>query len=71
MKQFDTVALVRDLPEFDMIAGTVGTIIDAYQEPAAAFEVESCDAQGRTIAQVVLPPGDLRLVLAHSPSDTA
>ncbi|WP_370460275.1 DUF4926 domain-containing protein [Acidovorax sp. JMULE5] len=38
----------------------VGAVIDVYAEPALAYEVEFCDALGRTIGQLALLPEQLR-----------
>ena len=38
----------------------VGAVIDVYTEPALAYEVEFCDALGRTIVQLALLPEQLR-----------
>ena len=43
MKQFDTVALIMDLPELNLYRGQVGTIVEEYEENA--FEVEFIESQ--------------------------
>ena len=42
----DTVALVRDLPEFGLVAGEVGAVVEVLSDDA--FEVEFCDESGYT-----------------------
>jgi hypothetical protein len=53
---FDVVALAKDVPEDGLVAGMIGSVVDVYTTPTEAYEVEFCDAQGRTIAlQAFLP----------------
>jgi hypothetical protein len=42
----DTVALVCDLPEFGLVAGEVGAVVEELSPDA--FEVEFCDENGHT-----------------------
>ena len=58
---FDVVTLMQDVPEEALRAGMVGAVIDVYTEPVVAYEVEFCDALGRTIGQLALLPEQLRL----------
>ena len=55
MHLFDVVALVHDLPEYGLKAGAEGTIIEIYERPEPAYEVEFSDDDGATIATVALP----------------
>jgi hypothetical protein len=55
MKLFDIVALASDLPEEGLTAGAEGTIIEVYERPEPAYEVEFSDDDGTTIATVALP----------------
>jgi hypothetical protein len=48
MNLLDIVALMKDLPEFNLFRGQVGTIIEVY-EPNV-FEVEFVNLQGKTYA---------------------
>ncbi len=45
---FDMVRLNSDLPEEGLLAGAEGTIIDVYEQPELAYEVEFTD--GTTVA---------------------
>jgi Domain of unknown function (DUF4926) len=58
---FDVVTLTQDLPDEDLRIGMVGAVIDVYTEPVIAYEVEFCDALGRTIGQLALLPEQFRL----------
>jgi hypothetical protein len=66
MKLFDVVALVDDLPEEGLKAGAEGTIIEVYERPEPAYEVEFPDPDGATIATVALQAAQLRPVQAAS-----
>ena len=57
---FDVVTLMHDIPEEGLRAGMVGAVIDVYAEPALAYEVEFCDALGRTTRQLALLPEQLQ-----------
>ena len=60
MKQFDTVALIMDLPELNLYRGQVGTIVEEYEENA--FEVEFIDLNGKTYALESLQASQLMLL---------
>jgi Domain of unknown function (DUF4926) len=55
-KLLDTVATVRDIPEFGIEAGAVGVIVEVFTDPEEAYEVEFCNENGETIAMVPLLP---------------
>ncbi len=48
MKIFDVVRLIADLPEEGLQSGSEGTIIEVYEKPEPAYEVEFTD--GTTVA---------------------
>ena len=56
--------LTVDLPEEGLLAGMVGAVVDVFDSPTRAFEVEFADPDGRTIAELALLPGQLELVPA-------
>lgn len=43
----DTVALTEDVPEYGLIAGEVGAVVEVLGD-GDAFEVEFCDNSGMT-----------------------
>ncbi|HDS1581214.1 TPA: DUF4926 domain-containing protein [Stenotrophomonas maltophilia] len=51
---FDVVVLIEDIPGEGLRAGMKGSIIDVYNQPVEGCEVEFCDEQGRTVAQLAL-----------------
>jgi len=62
LKLLDTVALLEDLPERKLKRGEVGTIAEILAPNA--YEVEFCDDDGRTYAELALR-GE-QLVLLHN-----
>ncbi|MDZ7670233.1 MAG: DUF4926 domain-containing protein [Gammaproteobacteria bacterium] len=59
----DVVALLTDVPEFHLVRGQVGTVVELLD---GAFEVEFCDDEGKTYAELALTPDQL-LLLHHRP----
>lgn len=57
----DVVALLADLPEHGLVRGQVGTVVELLD---GAYEVEFCDDDGRTYAELAVAPDQL-LVLHH------
>jgi hypothetical protein len=51
----DVVALTVDLPEYNLIQGQVGTVVEILAS-GKAFEVEFSDREGRTYESVGLRP---------------
>jgi hypothetical protein len=68
MKLLDVVALTEDLPEKGLQRGQVGTIVDLLAP--GVFEVEFCDLEGRTYAELALPQSRL-MILHHEPAAVA
>ena len=59
LEDLELVTLTRDLPEYGLRRGTVGTIVHVY--PAgAAYEVEFDRIAGASLPIVTLEPGDIR-----------
>ncbi len=59
LKELDTVVLARDLKDFHLKRGDVGAVVYVY-EGGTAFEIEFVTGEGKTIAVVTLPIGDVR-----------
>jgi Domain of unknown function (DUF4926) len=57
----DVVALLSDLPEYGLVRGQVGTVVELLD---GAYEVEFSDDDGRTYAELAVAPHQL-LVLHH------
>ncbi|RON50093.1 DUF4926 domain-containing protein [Pseudomonas frederiksbergensis] len=58
---FDVVVLTEDIPGEGLRAGMRGTIIENYSLPVEGYEVEFCDAEGRTVAQLALSSDQFQL----------
>ena len=58
---FDVVALISDLPEYDLRRGQVGAVVEMIAD-GKAFEVEFSDRDGRTYESVGLRPDQIMLL---------
>ncbi|MEM6839978.1 MAG: DUF4926 domain-containing protein [Cyanobacteria bacterium P01_C01_bin.120] len=65
-KLLDTVALMVDLPQYNLWRGQVGTVVETLAD-GIAFEVEFSDRNGRTYESVGLRPEQI-MVLHFEPS---
>ncbi len=59
IKELDSVVLVRDMPEYGLKRGDVGTVVHVYGQ-AEGFEVEFVSGEGTTVAVVTLGREDVR-----------
>lgn len=59
----DVVALLSDVPAHGLLRGQVGTVVEVLEGDC---EVEFSDDQGKTYAELAVPPDQL-LVLHHRP----
>ncbi|MDT7896621.1 MAG: hypothetical protein OXFUSZZB_001135 [Candidatus Fervidibacter sp.] len=59
MQELDLVVLTRDVEEFGLKSGDVGTVVHCYGQ-GEAFEVEFVAASGETVAVLTLTPADIR-----------
>ena len=62
IKLLDTVALLNDVPEHKLKRGEVGTVMEMLAPDV--YEVEFCDDDGQTYAELALRSD--QLVLLHS-----
>lgn len=65
-KLFDFVRVKRDIPREIVKKGMTGTIIEVFDKPNRAYEVEFSDENGVTVAQLALQPEEIELVGSHS-----
>lgn len=63
-KLLDVVAVLADLPAHGLVRGQVGTVVEELGD--GVFEVEFCDDEGQTYAQVPLRSAQL-MRLHHHP----
>lgn len=59
----DVVAILSDLPAHGLVRGQVGIVVELLD---SGYEVEFSDDQGKTYAELALPPDQI-LVLHHRP----
>ena len=52
-QELDTVVLLKNFQEYELVAGDTGTIVHSYQD-GKAFEVEFVTADGSTVAVLTL-----------------
>jgi hypothetical protein len=60
LKLYDTVAILKDLPEKKVVFGQVGTIVEELAE--GVFEVEFANKFGETISEFAVKSEDLMLL---------
>lgn len=56
MNLHDVVVLKVDLPQDNLKKGMRGVVVAMFDRPEVAYEVEFCDDNGATIAEVALTP---------------
>lgn len=59
MELLDTVRLLRAVPEYGLKVGAQGVVVEIFDEPNRAFEVEFTDSNGETVAELALTPDDI------------
>lgn len=59
IQELDTVVLTHDVPEHGLKRGDVGAVVHRYAD-RGAFEIEFVTAEGKTVAVLTLPEGDIR-----------
>lgn len=60
IKLFDSVALLKDLQEHELVFGQAGTVVEFLKNDV--FEVEFANKKGETIAEIALKAEDLMLL---------
>lgn len=61
IKEHDCVVLTKDLPDENLVAGDVGTVVHIHKD-GAAYEVEFVTLAGDTVAVATVAASDLRPV---------
>ncbi|MEQ8156998.1 MAG: DUF4926 domain-containing protein [Clostridiaceae bacterium] len=64
MELYDAIALKDDLPEYGLVKGRQGTILEVFDEKYV--EVEFCDNVGRTIYLGAFLKDNLELIWSSS-----
>jgi hypothetical protein len=66
LKILDTIIVTVNVPDRQVLAGDIGTVVEVYTEPQLAYEVEFVNPDGGTRALLTLAPGQVRPL---SPAD--
>lgn len=61
------VRLARERPSDGLPAGATGTIVEVFERPELAYDVEFLDAQGAFLAEIPVSPDDVSLVERPTP----
>ncbi len=56
----ETIIVTVNIPDKQVLAGDLGTIVEIYSEPRLAYDVECVNADGATRALVTLAPEQVR-----------
>ena len=62
----DTVIAATNFPEYKVLAGDLGAVVEVYAAPSLAYEVEFVNPDGSTRALLTLAPSQVRRL---SPAD--
>lgn len=62
----DTVIAATNFPEYKVLAGDLGAVVEVYTAPSLAYEVEFINPDGSTRALLTLAPSQVRRL---SPAD--
>ncbi len=60
----ETVVAVTNFPEHRVLAGDVGAVVELYNAPSLAYEVEFVNPDGSTRALLTLAPAQVRRLSA-------
>jgi hypothetical protein len=60
----ETIIVTVNLPEHQVLAGDLGTIVEVYSKPEIAYDVEFVNPDGTTRALLTLAPHQLRRLSA-------
>ena len=60
-KLLDVIALTADIPEYNLLRGQVGTIVEILGD-GASFEVEFSDKNGQSYESVGLTPEQIMVL---------
>lgn len=62
IEMHQVVRVIRDAPEQGVAKGMVGAVLQVFEFPERAYEVEFVDSEGRTVIQATLTEEDLEVV---------
>ncbi|CCP19096.1 DUF4926 domain-containing protein [Stenotrophomonas maltophilia] len=58
----EVVRLLEDIPSAGIYRGSIGVVVAVFSEPEEAYEVEFCDGDGASIAQIALRPAQFEVM---------
>ncbi|RUJ53442.1 DUF4926 domain-containing protein [Pseudomonas aeruginosa] len=58
----EVVRLLEDIPSEGLCSGSLGVIVAVFSKPEEAYEVEFCDEEGVTVAQLALRSSQFEVV---------
>lgn len=64
IKEHEYIVLLQDLPENNLKAGDIGTVVHIHKD-GTGYEVEFMTLAGETVAIVTLLPAQLRPISRH------
>jgi len=64
LKLLDTIITTVNIPDHQVLAGDIGTIVEIYTDPGLAYEVEFVNLDGTTRALLTLAPEQVRQLSA-------
>lgn len=62
IEMFQSVIALVDVPDLGIQAGARGAVVDIYEKPYPAFEVEFFDQDWESVGTVSMRPEDIRAV---------
>lgn len=69
ISQFDTVRIPAGISEYDIPEGAIATVLDVYEHPYRAYEIEVVDDNGRTVFVGVVDAAWVELVESYKHGD--
>lgn len=58
----EQIVILIDVPEYDVRAGDLGTVVEIYETPSSALEIEFVNPDGTTRALLTVSPEQVRRI---------
>jgi hypothetical protein len=58
-KEFDSVKVKKDYPEYKLKKGDIGTVLECFQKPDEAYLIEFSDSDGEATCTEFFKPNEL------------
>lgn len=62
-KEFDSVKIKKDYPEYKLKKGDIGAIVECFKKPDEAYLVEFSDSSGEAVCTEFFKPDELEKVI--------